>query len=99
MRGRASAGTRRSGEEEGKSKGRRPPWKLWSSEPVLLGERDLRREWTLIYSMRYNYGARSNPKGREWQNLYPRREIMVLGMGLKGEGWISKNRSENIKYM
>ncbi len=20
---------------------------------------------------------------REWQNLYPRREIMVLGMGLK----------------
>jgi hypothetical protein len=21
----------------------------------------------------------------EWQNLYPRREIMVLGMGLKGE--------------
>ena len=22
----------------------------------------------------------------EWQNLYLRREIMVLGMGLKGEG-------------
>jgi hypothetical protein len=21
----------------------------------------------------------------EWQNLYPRREIMVLGMGLEGE--------------
>ena len=27
----------------------------------------------------------------EGQNLYPRREIMVLGLGLKGEEHISKN--------
>jgi hypothetical protein len=30
----------------------------------------------------------------EWQNLYPQREIMVLGMGLQGEvkanGYMSK---------
>ncbi len=26
----------------------------------------------------------------EWQNLYPRREIMVLGLGLKGEEPINK---------
>jgi hypothetical protein len=26
----------------------------------------------------------------EWQNLYSRREIMVLGMGLKGEELINK---------
>jgi len=37
MRGRASAGTRRSGEEEGKDKGRRPPWKLRPSEPIFPG--------------------------------------------------------------
>ena len=84
-RGRASAGTRRSGEEEGKSKGRRPPWKLCFERPQKLQL----SEWKVVPSLSiYIPAIIIEEQGAigtltEWQNLYSRREIMVLGMGLK----------------
>jgi hypothetical protein len=35
---------------------------------------------------------------KEWQNLYPRREIMVLGMGLKGEAKAKLNIGALFKW-
>ncbi len=37
-------------------------------------------------------------EGGQWQNLYPRREIMVLGMGLKGEELMNKGCCARLEY-
>jgi hypothetical protein len=59
--GRLTAGTRLSGAEEGKNKGRRPPWKLRLREPIFPGRTRVATR-VRIKILRVNGGREDNKR-------------------------------------